>query len=138
MGLTYCKRITYSNVENHLKIHMYVLFNYCFLLSSRDTIPLTPVKLFPSVTWTEKLCGRTFEQFILISFDQQIGFTVHRFNILNMNFIRILKGIDRSFELRCEIRLNRFVMTNWRLGYFFYFILKGQHHKISQKPIDAA
>jgi hypothetical protein len=49
-----------------------------------------------------------------------------------------LKGIDRSFELRCEIRLNRFVMTNWRLGNFFYFILKGQHHKISKKPIDAA
>jgi hypothetical protein len=48
------------------------------------------------------------------------------------------KGIDRSFELRCEIRLNRLVMTNWRLGNFFYFILKGQHHKISKKPIDAA
>jgi hypothetical protein len=49
-----------------------------------------------------------------------------------------IKGIDRSFELRCEIRLNRFVMTNWRLDNFFYFILKGQHHKISKKPIDAA
>jgi hypothetical protein len=49
-----------------------------------------------------------------------------------------VKGIDRSFELRCEIRLNRFVMTNWRLGNFFYFILKGQHHKISKKPLDAA
>ncbi len=48
------------------------------------------------------------------------------------------KGIDRSFELRCEIKLNRFVMTNWRLGNFFYFILKGQHHKISKKPKDAA
>ena len=54
------------------------------------------------------------------------------------NAPRVLKGIDRSFELRCEIRLNRFVMTNWRLGNFFYFILKGQHHKISKKPIDAA
>ncbi len=43
------------------------------------------------------------------------------------------KGIVRSFELRCEIRLNRFVMTNWRLGNFFYFILKGQHHQISKK-----
>jgi hypothetical protein len=51
---------------------------------------------------------------------------------------RYLKGIDRSFELRCEIRLNRLVMTNWRLGNFFYFILKGQHHKVSKKPIDAA
>jgi hypothetical protein len=50
----------------------------------------------------------------------------------------LIKGIDRSFELRCEIRLNRFVMTNWRLGNFFYFILKGQHHKISKKLIDAA
>ncbi len=30
------------------------------------------------------------------------------------------------------------VMTNWRLGNFFYFILKGHHHKISKKPLDAA
>ncbi len=36
-----------------------------------------------------------------------------------------IKGIDRSFELRGEIRLNRFVKTNWRLGIFFYFIFKG-------------
>ncbi len=50
----------------------------------------------------------------------------------------ILKGIDRSFELRGEIRVNRFVRTNWRLGIFFYFILKGHHHKISKKPMDAA
>jgi len=49
-----------------------------------------------------------------------------------------LKGIDRSFELRGESRLNRFVMTNWRLGNFFYFILKGHHHKISKKLKDAA
>ncbi len=49
----------------------------------------------------------------------------------------VLKGIDRSFELRGEIGLNRFVRTNWRLGIFF-FILKGHHHKISKKPIDAA
>ncbi len=39
--------------------------------------------------------------------------------------------------MRGEIRLNRFVMTNWKLGNFFYFILKGYHHKISKKPIDA-
>jgi hypothetical protein len=50
----------------------------------------------------------------------------------------LIKGIDRSFELRGKIRLNRFVRTNWRLGNFFYFILKGHHHKISKKPIDAA
>ncbi len=49
-----------------------------------------------------------------------------------------VKGIDRSFELRGEIRLIRSVMINWRLGNFFYFILKGHHHKISKKPIDAA
>ncbi len=48
------------------------------------------------------------------------------------------KGIDRSFELRGEIRLIRSVMTNWRLGNFFYFILKGHHHKIRKKPIVAA
>ncbi len=59
-------------------------------------------------------------------------------NICKNARIFLFKGIDRSFELRCEIRLNRFVMTNWRLGNFFYLILKGQHHKISKKPIDAA
>jgi hypothetical protein len=49
-----------------------------------------------------------------------------------------VKGIDRSFELRGEIRLIRSVMTNWRLGNFFYLILNGLHHKISKKPIVAA
>jgi hypothetical protein len=49
-----------------------------------------------------------------------------------------IKGINRSFELRGESSLNRFVMTNWRLGNFFYFTLKGFHHKISKKPKDAA
>jgi hypothetical protein len=58
-------------------------------------------------------------------------------NVYNAAFCDV-KGIERSFELRCEIRLNRFVMTNWRLGNFFYFILKGQHHKISKKPLDTA
>jgi hypothetical protein len=49
-----------------------------------------------------------------------------------------IKGIDRSFELRGEIRLIRSVMRNWRLGNFFYLILNGLHHKISKKPIVAA
>ncbi len=49
-----------------------------------------------------------------------------------------LKGIDRSFELRREIRLIRSVMTNWRLGNFCYLILNSLHHKISKKPIVAA
>ncbi len=57
---------------------------------------------------------------------------------MNIKIIRKFKGIDLSFELRGEIRLNRFVRTNWRLGNFFYFMLKGHHHKISKKPIDAA
>jgi hypothetical protein len=51
---------------------------------------------------------------------------------------KLFKGIDRSFELRGEIRLIRSVMTNWRLGNFFYLILSGLHHKISKKPIVAA
>jgi hypothetical protein len=53
-------------------------------------------------------------------------------------FLCTLKGIDRSFELRGESRLIWSVMTNWRLGIFFYFILNGHHHKISKKPLDAA
>jgi hypothetical protein len=32
----------------------------------------------------------------------------------------VFKGIDRSFELRGEIRFIRSDMTNWRLGNFFY------------------
>ncbi len=46
--------------------------------------------------------------------------------------------IDRSFELRGESGLIWSAMINWRLGNFFYFILKGHHHKISKKPLDAA
>ncbi len=57
---------------------------------------------------------------------------------LRKRFKAAVKGIDRSFELRGEIRLIRSVMTNWRLGNFFYFILKGHRHKISKKPIVAA
>jgi hypothetical protein len=59
-------------------------------------------------------------------------------NCSSNNLINLFKGIDRSFELRGESRLNRFVMTNWRPGNFFYFTLKGFHHKISKKPKDAA
>jgi hypothetical protein len=47
------------------------------------------------------------------------------------------KGIDQPFELRVESKLIRSVMTNWRLGYFFYHIINGLHHKISKKPLDA-
>ncbi len=43
------------------------------------------------------------------------------------------KGIDRPFELRGESRLIQSVMANWRLGNFFYLILKGLHHNISKK-----
>ena len=49
-----------------------------------------------------------------------------------------VKGIDRSFELRGEIRLIQSVLTNWMLGNFFYLILNGLDHKISKKPIVAA
>ncbi len=38
--------------------------------------------------------------------------------------LRILKGIDRSFELRGESRLIWSVMTNWRLSNFFNFVLR--------------
>jgi hypothetical protein len=48
------------------------------------------------------------------------------------SFFMMFKGIDRSFELSSEIRLIRSVMTNWRLGNFFYLILNGLHHKISK------
>jgi hypothetical protein len=34
--------------------------------------------------------------------------------------------------------LIRSLLLNWRLGYFFYLILKGLLHKISKKPLDAA
>ena len=41
--------------------------------------------------------------------------------------------IDRSFELRGEIRLIRSVMTNWRLGNFFLFHFKGTPSQDQQK-----
>jgi hypothetical protein len=46
----------------------------------------------------------------------------------------VIKGIDRPFGGR----VIRSVLVNWRLGYFFYFILKGLHHKINKKSLDAA
>ncbi|MFN9979515.1 MAG: hypothetical protein ACK53Y_06360, partial [bacterium] len=49
-----------------------------------------------------------------------------------------LKGIDRPFGGGVESILIRSILVNWRLGYFFYLILKGLRHKISKKPVDAA
>ncbi len=46
---------------------------------------------------------------------------------------RYNKGIDRSFKLRGKSRLIRSVMTNWRLGNYFYFILKGSPSQDQQK-----
>jgi hypothetical protein len=34
--------------------------------------------------------------------------------------------------------LIRFLLVNWRLGYFFNLILKGLLHKISKNPLDTA
>jgi hypothetical protein len=49
-----------------------------------------------------------------------------------------LKGIDRPFRGGVESILILSLLVNWRLGYFFYHILKGLLHKISKKPLDAA
>jgi hypothetical protein len=49
-----------------------------------------------------------------------------------------IKGIDRPFGGGVESILIRSILVNWRLGYFFYLILKGLRHKISKKPLDAA
>jgi hypothetical protein len=48
------------------------------------------------------------------------------------------KGIDRPFRRGVKSSLIRSLFINWRLGNFFLLILKGFHHKISKKPIDAA
>ncbi len=55
-----------------------------------------------------------------------------------MSSILILKGIDRPFRRGVKSSLIRSLFINWRLGNFFLLILKGFHHKISKKPIDAA
>jgi hypothetical protein len=49
-----------------------------------------------------------------------------------------IKGIDRPFRGWVKSSLIRSLFINWRLGNFFLLILKGFHHKISKKPIDAA
>jgi hypothetical protein len=51
---------------------------------------------------------------------------------------RQFKGIDRSFRRGVKSSIIRSLFINWRLGNFFLLILKGFHHKISKKPIDAA
>jgi hypothetical protein len=45
----------------------------------------------------------------------------------------IIKGIDRPFGGGVESILIRSLLVNWKLGYFFYLILKGLLHKISKK-----
>jgi hypothetical protein len=52
--------------------------------------------------------------------------------------IKEFKGIDRPFWGEVKSSLIRSLFINWRLGKFFLLILKGFHHKISKKPIDAA
>ncbi len=51
---------------------------------------------------------------------------------------KVFKGIDRPFPGGVKSNLIRSLFINWRLGNFFLLILKGFHHKISKKPIDAA
>ncbi len=69
-----------------------------------------------------------------------LSFNIYPFWFLRLYTLALItfKGIDRSFELRGGVRLIRSVMTNWRLGNFFYVILKGLHHKISKKAKVAA
>jgi hypothetical protein len=55
-----------------------------------------------------------------------------------LSMARRFKGIDRPFGGGVESILIRSLLLNWRLGYFFYLILKGLLHKISKKPLDAA
>jgi hypothetical protein len=57
-------------------------------------------------------------------------------NFLYTSFV--LKGIDRPFQGGVKSSLIRSLFINWRLGNFFSLILKGFHHKISKKLIDAA
>ncbi len=47
----------------------------------------------------------------------------------------VIKGIDRSFELRGEIMLIWSVMTNWRLGNFFLVHFKGTPSQDQQKTL---
>ncbi len=60
-------------------------------------------------------------------------------NVL-LNGERSLKALTDHFGggsgLRSSLIWSLFI--NWRLGNFFLLILKGFHHKISKKPIDAA
>jgi hypothetical protein len=49
-----------------------------------------------------------------------------------------IKGIDRPFRGKVKSSLIRSLFINWRLGNFFLLILKGFHHKISRKPMEAA
>jgi hypothetical protein len=55
----------------------------------------------------------------------------------SIDILVILKGIDRPFRGRVKSSVIRSLFINWRLGNFFLLILKGFHHKISKKPIDA-
>ncbi len=48
-----------------------------------------------------------------------------------------IKGTDRPFGGGVESILIRSLLVNWRLGYFYYPILKGLIHKINKKPLDA-
>jgi hypothetical protein len=62
-------------------------------------------------------------------------------NYSSCGLYRVLKSIDRSFELRGEIRLIGSEMRLEETGgsaIFLNLILNGLHHKISKKPIVAA
>jgi len=58
--------------------------------------------------------------------------------MLPVNLKSTVKGIDRPFGGGVESILIRSLLVNWRLGYFYYIILKGLMHKINKKPLDAA
>jgi hypothetical protein len=65
---------------------------------------------------------------------------IQLYTLHNHGYVKTLrvKDIDRPFGGGVESILIRSLLLNWRLGYFFYLILKGLLHKSIKKPVDAA
>jgi hypothetical protein len=68
-----------------------------------------------------------------------LRYTVKDFfrKIFVLNFFEALKALTDHLE-GVESILIGSLLVNWRLGYFYFLILKGLIHKINKKPLDAA
>jgi hypothetical protein len=121
-------------------------------------------RVYSTHNWTESTCSRSpFCNFVcFLNWAQNVQymhcFFLIRLAIFSSEFVVLGINLPKTHAIACfdsgenfkdidwpfgggggvESILIRSLLLNWRLGYFFYLILKGLLHKIIKITVDAA